>query len=56
MNKWKSFFISLVVASLIGFIANRFHQLVDMPRDMFAPFLIFWYMLWKLFHDKNKDQ
>jgi hypothetical protein len=27
----------------------------DRKGDLVVIFLITWYMLWKLFHDKNKD-
>jgi len=56
MNRLTSFLFSLLVTSILALIANSFNQLWDMPRDMFTPFLIFWYMLWKLFNDKKKDE
>jgi len=56
MNKWYSFFISGVTATVFLWAVNNFRQTVTMPIEGVAPFLIFWYMLWKLFHDKKKDE
>lgn len=50
MNKELSFVVALLftVAFVIVF------DMAWLSKDGTA-FLIYWYMLWKLFHNKNKD-
>jgi len=57
MSKIKSFYISATIAVLISllFLVNNDFTLKKVSLDMATPFLIYWYMIWKLFHDKNKD-
>ena len=52
MNKLISFFVSAIIAIAItaGFYWNIPVREID-P----VPVLIYWYMIWKLLHDKNKD-
>lgn len=57
MNKVQSFWVSMVIAFLVTIILlwaaqTARHEFV--PLDIPAS-LIFWYMIWKLLHDKSKD-
>ncbi len=56
MSKIKSFVFGFGVAM---FVAACLYDWKNMPPilniDYATPFLIYWYMIWKLFHDKNKD-
>lgn len=53
MNKLNSFVVSAAVA---GGLVVVFAKSVGMTlQQILTPALIYWYMMWKLLHDKRKD-
>lgn len=56
MNKLNSFCIAALIA-IVTLIVYRFVPGKGPSLGDFSltPFLIYWYMVWKLLHDKRKD-
>ena len=55
MNKRLSFFVSAMLAASLLILLIVDQKQYTFNIDWATPFLIYWYMIWKLFHDKNKD-
>jgi len=55
MNKLNSFWASFFMACFAALCAINF-KVPNIHDEMgLICFLIYWSMIWKLFHDKNKD-
>lgn len=53
MNKLNSFFVSAILAGAIGGLFAKMQGIT--LEQILTPALIYWYILWKLLHDKTKD-
>ena len=56
MSKPTSFQVAFILAAFIVAMENTAVKTNMLGKYDMSAFLILWYILWKLFHDKNKDK
>lgn len=55
MNRENSYIVSFAVTFCVAAFLYDWKHMPEVSIDWATPFLIYWYMTWKLLHVKSKD-